>query len=248
MFHLKSFPDTATLISRLLALFTQLFPTLGKNDGIMLSGGKSPLEIYRRAAETGLSTTGTLFLSDERCVPVTDPQSNYGTISPFFCNTGQAGYLSRFMKVNTGLPIEAAAQAFHNDLSKLERIPLGLLGLGTDGHTASLFNLQDAALRDERLAIPVMVNQRGSSVPPAHPNERDARSTFINQRISVTPALLLRIEKILILAAGAEKKEIIRTLLGKPGTIPAGLALADHPDVEIWTDQTLQNSGTATGI
>jgi 6-phosphogluconolactonase len=188
-----------------------IFPTLGKNDGVMLAGGRTPLEIYRRAAAEKLSTDGMLFLSDERYVPADDPQSNYGTISPFFPTLG---------KIKTELPIEEAAAAFHSDLSRIEAVPIGLLGLGADGHTASLFNLQDAGLRDERLAVPVVKTEKPD-------------------RISVTPTFLRKINKIIILATGAEKKERIQTLLAKPETIPAGVALADHPDVELWTDQQI---------
>ena len=208
---LHTFQTAEELIFQTLEKIRQIFPDLGNSDGVMLAGGRTPIEIYRRAAAEGLSTPGKLFLSDERYVPVTDPQSNYGTISPFFPNLG---------KVPTELPIEAAAQAFHEDLKKIQRIPLGLLGLGADGHTASLFNLKDAALRDERLAIPVIKQEKPD-------------------RISVTPALLRKVEKILILATGADKKEMIQTLLEKPETIPAGVALADHPHVEIRTDQVL---------
>ena len=190
----------------------------------MLAGGKTPLEIYRRAAAENLTTAGTLFLSDERYVPAANPQSNYEIISPLFnvgqasCLSGQAGSLSYIVRVKTELPISEAAQDFHNNLSRLKNIPLGLLGLGADGHTASLFNLKDAALRDERLVIPVIKMEKPD-------------------RISVTPALLHRIGKIIILATGAEKKSVIQTLLEKPETIPAGIALAGHPNVEIWTDQ-----------
>ncbi len=198
----------------------------------MLAGGRTPLEIYRRAAAEGLSSEATLFLSDERYVPAGDPQSNYGGIAPFFKNVGQASCLSIHAKsqttadrlealsyvrrIQTELPIEEAAQAFHDELNQIERIPLGFLGLGTDGHTASLFNLEDAALRDERLAIPVIKTEKPD-------------------RISVTPTLLNRIERIVILATGAEKREIIQTLLNDPDSIPAGVALADHPNVELWT-------------
>lgn len=208
---LRTFQTTEELIFQCLETFRQIFPMLGNSDGIMLAGGRTPLEIYRRAAKGGLSTSGSLFLSDERYVPVTDPQSNYGTIAPFFPMLG---------RIPTELPIEAAAQAFHDDLKRIQHIPLGLLGLGADGHTASLFNLKDAALRDERLAIPVIKTEKPD-------------------RISVTPTLLHKVEKIIILATGADKKAMIQTLLNKPETIPAGVALAGHPDVEIWTDQKI---------
>jgi 6-phosphogluconolactonase len=208
---LNIFPNPDELMAQVLETFRQILPNLEKRDGVMLAGGRTPLEIYRRAAAESLSTGGILFLSDERYVPATDPQSNYGTIFPLFGN---------LLRVRTELPIESAAQTFNNDLSRLKNIPLGLLGLGTDGHTASLFNLKDAALRDERLAIPVLKKEKPD-------------------RISVTPVLLNRIEKIIILATGAEKKEMIQTLLEKPETIPAGVALAGHSNVEIWTDQKI---------
>lgn len=209
--QLRTFPTTEALIFQTLELFQEKFPMFGKSDGIMLAGGRTPLEIYRRAAESGLSTAATLFLSDERYVPVTDPQSNYKTISPFFPTIG---------KIQTELSIEEAAQAFDEYLSRIQSVPLGLLGLGADGHTASLFNLKDAALRDDRLAIPVIKTEKPD-------------------RISVTPTLLNRIERIIILATGADKKEMIQALLEKPEPIPAGVALADHPNVEIWTDQNI---------
>ncbi|MDK2858396.1 MAG: 6-phosphogluconolactonase [Verrucomicrobiota bacterium] len=208
---LQTFQTTEKLIFNGLETLQGIFPTLGKNDGVMLAGGRTPLDIYRRAAAEKLCTDGILFLSDERYVPADDPQSNYGTISPFF---------PTLLKIRTERPIEEAAAAFHRDLSRIESVPLGLLGLGADGHTASLFNLQDAGLRDERLAVPVVKTEKPD-------------------RISVTPTFLRKIDKIIILATGAEKKKRIQTLLAKPGTIPAGVALADHPDVEIWTDQQL---------
>ncbi|NOU35691.1 MAG: hypothetical protein HOO88_02810 [Kiritimatiellaceae bacterium] len=205
---LNVFPNFDELASQCLELLRQTFPKLGTHDGIMLAGGKTPLEIYRRAAAENLSTAGKLFLSDERYVPFTDPQSNYRSIAPFFPTLG---------RVPTELPIEAAAQAFCEYLSRMQSVPLGLLGLGADGHTASLFTLQDAAFRNGRLAVPVIKTEKPD-------------------RISVTPVLLRRIEKIIILATGEEKKAIIQTLLENSETIPAGAALAGHPNVEVWTD------------
>ena len=195
-----------TLIEKCLQTFRETFPAMKKTDGLMLAGGRTPLEIYRRAAGENLTTAGVLFLSDERYVSAGAPQSNYGTIAPYF---------PQLMKIPVELPIEEAAKQFDRTLHSIQQIPFGLLGLGADGHTASLFNLNDASLRDERLAIPVIKTQKPD-------------------RISVTPALLHRIEKIIILAAGDEKRETIKTLMTQPQTIPAGVALANHPDVEIW--------------
>ncbi|MCC7300630.1 MAG: 6-phosphogluconolactonase [Verrucomicrobia bacterium] len=212
---LRTFQTAEELIFQGLELFRQILPTLGKTDGVMLAGGRTPLEIYRRSTA---NTQGVLFLSDERYVPVTDPQSNFGSVAPFF---------PTLVKIRTELPIEAAAQAFDDELNKLKRIPLGLLGLGADGHTASLFNLKDAALRDERLAIPAIQTKKPD-------------------RISITPTLLHKVERIIILATGAEKKAVLQTLLEKPETLPAGVALAGHPHVEIWTDQKLVHRTNTT--
>ncbi len=246
--RLKMFSSPEELIFQGLELFRSIFPNIGTSDAVMLAGGRTPLEIYRRAAKEGLSTKASLFLSDERYVPSTDPQSNYGTIAPFFNNVGQAsslsipakpihrrqaGSLSYIVRVQTELPIEEAAEAFHNELSQIERIPLGFLGLGTDGHTASLFNLEDAALRDERLAIPVVLQNKAAETAAVR---TAAVSAALTNRISVTPTLLNRIERIVILATGEEKNEMIQTLLNDPDSIPAGVALADHPNVELWTD------------
>ncbi len=210
--ELRPFSGSESLVFQMLEVLRSIFPRLGTQDGVMLAGGRTPLEIYRRAAAEGLLTAGQLFLSDERYVPVTDPLSNYGGIAPLFNFS--------LLKVNPHLPIAVAAQGFHDELNRIQRIPLGLLGLGADGHTASLFHFEDAALRDERLAVPVIKTEKPD-------------------RISVTPTLLHRVEKIIILATGADKREVIQTLLKNPDAIPAGVALAGHPHVELWTDQTL---------
>ena len=203
---LNVFPDRSALDRAAADLLARHLP---HSVGIMLSGGVTPLSIYRQIRTFGIGAT--LFLSDERCVPSDDPQSNYGTIRPCFTDV-------RFIRVETERTPQEAAGRFNAALRALKDIPLGLLGLGTDGHTASIFTLGDAALRDARLAIAVR-----------RPEKPD--------RISVTPTLLNRIGRLMILATGPEKHEIIRALLNKPETLPAGLALKDHPHVELWTEQ-----------
>jgi len=202
---LHVFQNTETLHTAVLELFTKHLPHPG---GLMLSGGNTPLDIYHRIPDGKVEAT--LFLSDERYVLDNDSSSNYGNIRSCFAD-------AKFIRVETEFPLQMAADRFHDALRTLKEIPLGLLGLGTDGHTASLFSLEDAALRDSRLAIPV-------------------KKTEKPDRISVTPTLLNHIDRIIILATGEAKREVIRKLLNKPETIPAGVALADHPNVELWTN------------
>lgn len=206
--RLRHFVDHEALIQEGISLFRSVFGSLGERDGLMLSGGQTPLALYRRVAEAGLSCRGVVFLSDERVVATDDPQSNYGAIQPFFPS---------LLRVRTELPIGEAARCFDKDLAGLRSIPLGFLGMGTDGHTASLFTIGDAARETGELAIAVR-----REVPP--------------DRISVTRLLLQRVDRIVLLVPGESKREVVRTFLDQPGALPAGVALANHPQVEVWTD------------
>jgi 6-phosphogluconolactonase/glucosamine-6-phosphate isomerase/deaminase len=89
--------------------------------------------------------------------------------------------------------------------------------MGNDGHTAGFFTAQQANLKSGALTL--------------HTDRPDGM-----RGVSVTPALFRRIERIILLVTGESKREIINTLLIAPKTIPAGIALTDHPNVELWTD------------
>ena len=189
---------------------------------IMLAGGRTPLGAYRRwtaSADFGASPP-TFFLSDERHVPEEDRENNAGVIAPFFLNAGLPS--GRFLRVDTSLGLEDAARRYHAGLEALLgggcRIPCGLLGVGADGHTASLFTPHevDAAANSGDWAVAVR--------RPAPPD-----------RISVTPRLLARVERLLLVVAGAEKVEVVERLRTHPESTAAGLAVKGHPAVELWT-------------
>jgi 6-phosphogluconolactonase/glucosamine-6-phosphate isomerase/deaminase len=57
--------------------------------------------------------------------------------------------------------------------------------------------------------------------------------------VSVTPALLKKVERLILLVTGESKRSIIHTLLTAPKTIAAGIALSNHPNIELWTDLQL---------
>ncbi len=130
------------------ALARQLTLTIGecmKKNGrcsLALAGGSTPKDLYRRLAEVDYATRIAwedlhIFWSDERCVPVKDPDNNYRMAW---------GSLLAHMPipkdnihaVNVEALPEDAAKAYANLLDD-EPIDIVLLGLGEDGHTASLF-------------------------------------------------------------------------------------------------------------
>jgi 6-phosphogluconolactonase/glucosamine-6-phosphate isomerase/deaminase len=123
----------------------------------------------------------------------------------------------RFIRVDTTLPIDEAAARFSTDLEPLETIDLGFLGMGNDGHTAGFFTPEQANLKNGALTL--------------HTDRPDGM-----RGVSVTPALFKRVDRIILLVTGEPKRDIINTLLTAPETIAAGIALADHPNVELWTD------------
>ena len=186
---------------------------------VMLSGGATPVKIYGELCRRGRKASDTVrvLYSDERYVPAGSPESNYGASVPLL--SALAIPDSRVFRVHTELEWMDSAAQYHRDLRRFMngtgRITLGLLGLGADGHTASLFTPDDVARGENLYAVAV----------PHEPKP---------DRISVTPELLRRVERLVILAVGPEKGAIVTRLVQFPGKVVAGLALGDALDVEIW--------------
>lgn len=193
----------------------------GATRGLMLSGGTTPLAVYEAISRKPVRADESLrlFLSDERMVPYDSTQSNAGNLQPMLEKIKLKP--EQMLQVNTALGAEEAAQEFHHDLAReLElgmNIETGLLGLGADGHTAGLFSNKTASNQTETYALSV--------------NRADGL-----QGVTVSPALLKRVKKIVFIVAGDSKMDMLQTLLNDPLSIPAGIALQGHADVEIWTD------------
>lgn len=188
---------------------------------VMLSGGSTPLEAYRRLARRPPPVSQGLYVlfSDERYVPSDDEASNYRQARPLI----QALSLpeDRVLRARTELPLERAAEDYDGRLAALlsagGHIGLGLLGLGADGHTASLFRMEDLARGQGRLAIAVQ-----------RPDGRGA--------VSVTPELLARVREPLFVVAGADKREALAALLDRRPDLVAWRAVAACPAIEVWAD------------
>jgi 6-phosphogluconolactonase len=188
---------------------------------IMLSGGSTPLNAYRALANRPLTPAEGLWIcySDERYVPETSEASNYHTSRPLLDKLALPA--DRVLRVRTELALEEAAADYeHRVLGMLGagvRIELGLLGLGADGHTASLFSEADLARAAGRMALAVQ-----------RPDGRGA--------VSVAPALLEQIAEPLFVVAGADKRTALRGLVEGDPRIIAARAVAGCTNVEVWTE------------
>ena len=169
------------------------------NVSIALSGGSSPLPIYKALSRFDLAWDRiSFFMVDERCVDISDPQSNYGNIKKCLLDSVSA---KSFPMVTKPGNFRVQAKQYHKLLMSelrlhrgIPQIDLVLLGMGTDGHTASLFPNTKALSNTEDY---VVLN----NVPQLKTN-----------RITMTYPLLQNANKIILLAKGKEKKAVLNNL------------------------------------
>ena len=194
---------------------------------LMLSGGTTPLPAYRAVgaalgARPGLAVGAGLrvMFSDDRYVPADSPASNYHQAQPLLGALALPS--AAVLRVHSELPLEDAARDYEARLAALlrsgTRIGLGLLGLGADGHTASLFGAADLERAGGRLALAV--------------HRPDGMSA-----VSVTPELLAQVDEPLFVVAGAGKREAVRRLLARDPQLTAWRAVAGCSRVELWVDE-----------
>ena len=104
---------------------------------IVLTGGRTPRGAYEIAAELEPDWTRVeVWWGDERCVPADDERSNYRLAKESLLDRVSLGTVHR---IHGELGREQGAELFEQELSSLDRFDLVLLGLGSDGHVASLF-------------------------------------------------------------------------------------------------------------
>jgi 6-phosphogluconolactonase len=188
-------------------------------SALMLSGGTTPLPAYRALSSRPLPHDERLHIlfSDERYVPCDSAASNYHQARPLLDALALAP--ATLLRVRTELPLEQAAAAYERALTKLldsgVNITLGLLGLGADGHTASLFSKADLARARGHLAIAVQ-----------RPDGMSA--------VSVTPQLLSQVNALLFVVAGADKEDAVQALETGDPNLTAWLAVQECAAVELW--------------
>lgn len=185
---------------------------LGGDDGtctLALAGGSTPLPVYRRLAGAGGIDWSRVevFFGDERAVSPEHAASNYrGAREALLDRVPIPDHRIHRMPADAG-DREAAAEAYGRALPR--QLDVLVLGIGEDGHTASLFPGSPALAERHRRVVPV----KGPK-PPV-------------RRMTVTPPVLRTARRILVLAAGEEKAPAVARALESevdPGDCPARLA------------------------
>jgi 6-phosphogluconolactonase len=155
---------------------------------VVLTGGGSPRIAYERAAALQSDWTGVqLWWGDERCVPQDDERSNYGMAKAALLDRVKVGKVHR-MRGELGR--DEGATLYEQELGSLERFDLVLLGLGPDGHVASLYPEQPTLDETERRVVGA-----------------EAKLEPYVDRITLTLPMLRRAREVLFLVAGESKAE-----------------------------------------
>jgi 6-phosphogluconolactonase len=186
---------------------------------LVLSGGTSPRPVYEALAAEPFAHRMPwermyAFFSDERLVPEGHPDSNLGMARKVLLSRVPLPEENLYPISAAYEDAEAAAEAYERELRGFSgesvafpRFDLVLLGLGQDGHTASLFP-GDAALAEKERWVAAVPKP---GLPPPHP------------RVTMTLVALNHADHVLFLAAGAEKRALADRIL--QGSDPAARTL-----------------------
>jgi 6-phosphogluconolactonase len=178
---------------------------------LALSGGATARRCYERLADDAATQIDwwkvDVYWGDERCVPLDDPASNY--------RLGREALLERVGAVNANFPMrcDEGADPYQLRLGELGRLDVVHLGLGADGHTASLFPRSPGLDADPGRLVVMNEDPLGNNPHP---------------RMTLTFAGIARARLVLVTVTGEEKREALARVAAGDDTAPATHIRADR--------------------
>jgi 6-phosphogluconolactonase len=198
---------------------------------IVLSGGSTPKAAYEHFVDAvkaaGLALGGSRFwMGDERCVEPDDELANFRMIKENLIDPLEGVATVDVRRIRGELGPDAAADEYEHELRSAGRpgFDLVLLGIGPDGHTASLFPGQPALTEDTRLVVGVAEAGLEPFVP----------------RVSLTIPALAASHRIVFLASGESKADAIAEAFGPNAdpdpAVPASLLVPEAKVITVLID------------
>ncbi len=195
-------------VANLIEAKAQQHAQSGKALSIAVSGGSTPKALFRLMASEEYSTgipweTIRLYWVDERCVAPDHAESNFGMTYDALLHYSFIPIENIFRMKGEDIPdIEATryAELLHHNLPAHEGIPvfdLILLGMGNDGHTASIFPDQ----------LELLTSLKSVEVA-THPVSGQ-------KRITLTGPVINAAEQVVFMITGSDKADIVATIVGQ---------------------------------
>lgn len=199
---------------------------------ICLTGGSTPRDAYREfvqaVSSVGVDVSGaTMWFGDERCVPPEDPRSNYGMVYESMLAPLRDLGLPVVHRIKGELGPDPGADEYERELHAVgaPEFDLMLLGIGPDGHCASLFPDQPSLSEHSRLVVGV----HEAGLEPFVP------------RVSLTLPALVNSRHIVFLATGESKADAVSAAFGpraKPDPhVPSSLVASEGREVTVLLDR-----------
>lgn len=243
----RVFPDVDQLSRAAASRFLQLASASIEEAGVFtvaLSGGSTPKTLYSLLADEPYRSQLPwdrihFFWGDERCVPPNDPQSNFRMASEALLTKIPVPPANIHRIKGEMEPFQVASEyeeelrsSFQPRADEMPRFDLMLLGLGTDGHTASLFPGTAALLEKEKFCV-------ANWVP-----KLDA------WRITLTFPVINNSAQVMFLVTGADKSEVIRSIrAGDHGrNYPSQKVQPVNGSVVWLLDSAAEDLAPATGV
>lgn len=205
--EIEIFPDTASLVDAAAELIVRLAHKVigdGRRFSLVLAGGSTPKALYEQLAsgvyqERLAWSQIDIFFGDERCVPADDPQSNFRMVNEAMLKYVPIPKVNIYAIEGDVEPHEAAqkyedkVRAYFGDGEP--RFDLVLLGMGEDGHTASLFPMT-AAIHEQKQWVVAQYVEKLS-----------------DWRVTLTPVILNNAAHTVFFVAGETKAEALKAVL-----------------------------------
>lgn len=223
--ELHTFTSNADFVNASLSVITSACAAAAPQPGfIALSGGATPLPVYQALASDPSFDVeqAEFFLVDERYVHRDHSDSTYAMVVKAFA-PAEPFFSDHFHFFDTSRSKEEALASYERALEAVpnNQFDLVILGIGKDGHTASLFPGGQENLETTKRVLHV-INEHAPQPP-------------VRDRLTITWPVILAAKQILVLVSGQDKKGVVQELMSGSKTAMEfpPRRLAEHKNVVV---------------